>query len=63
MIEYRRKNPAALKELYNRLSKAAVNVAMIYSGEENLREIIRKFENDRKSAEQMEEADIDNILK
>ena len=36
---------------------------MIYSGEENLREIIRKFENDRKSAEQMEEADIDNILK
>lgn len=63
LIEYRRKNPAALKELYNRLSKAAVNVAMIYSGEEKLREIIRKFENDRKSAEQMEEADIDNILK
>lgn len=63
LIEYRRKNPAALKELYNRLSKAAVDVAMIYSGEENIREITRKFENDRKSAEQMEEADIDNILK
>lgn len=63
LIEYRRKNPVALKELYNRLSKAAVDVAMIYSGEERLREITKAFENDRKSAEQMEEADIDNILK
>lgn len=63
LIEYRRKNPAALKELYNRLSKAAVDVAMIYSGEENLRKITKAFETNRKGAEQMEEAGVDNILK
>lgn len=63
LIEYRRKNPAALKELYNRLSKAAVDVAMIYSGEENLRKITKAFETNRKGEEQMEEAGVDNILK
>lgn len=44
LIQYRAKNSNALKDIYNRLNKAAADVAMVLHGRETLAGIVNQFD-------------------
>lgn len=51
LIEYRGKNPKALKEIYHMLNQTAINVGIVYAGKKYLSDIINKFDIEEKVKE------------